>query len=72
MSSAQLDNKKTISKGGGSSYTRIMSEKEKESLAMEEMFHKAKKLDISDDEEEIEGVSKAGNTDAGYDDDDWN
>lgn len=49
-----------------------MSEKEKESLAMEEMFHKAKKLDISDDEEEIEGVSKAGNTDAGYDDDDWN
>ena len=38
---------------------------------MEEMFSKAKKLDVSDDEE-IEGIAKKGNTDVGYDDDDWN
>jgi hypothetical protein len=37
---------------------------------MEEMFSKAKKLDVSDDE--IEGIPKTGNTNAGYDDDDWN
>lgn len=55
--------------GGVSSYTRVRSEKERESQAMEEMFSKAKKLDQSDDE--IEGIPKKGNTDAGYDDDDW-
>ena len=69
VSSATSEKKATI-KGTGSSYSRVLSEKEKESLAMEEMFSKAKKLDVSDDE--IEGIPKTGNTDAGYDDDDWN
>ena len=62
--------RKTIVKDSGSSYQRVLSEKEKESLAMEEMFNKAKKLNLGD--EEMEGIPKAGNTDAGYDDDDWN
>jgi hypothetical protein len=48
----------------------VASEKERESLAMEEMFTKAKTMDLSD--EDIEGIPKTGNTDAGYDDDDWN
>lgn len=37
---------------------------------MKEMFDKAKRLDF--DDEEIEGIPKRGNTDAGFDDDDWN
>jgi hypothetical protein len=37
---------------------------------MEEMFTKAKKLDLSD--EEIDGIPKTGNRDAGFDDNDWN
>ena len=70
VSSAPSERKTTLLKGKGSSYTRILSEKEKETLAMEEMFFKAKKLDLSD--EEIDGIPKAGNRDAGFDDDDWN
>lgn len=54
----------------GSSFQRIMSDKEKESQAMDEMFEKAKRLDVDDDE--IEGIPKKGNTDVGFDDDDWN
>jgi len=53
----------------GSSYQRVLSEKEKEELAMKEMFDKAKRLDF--DDEDIEGIPKRGNTDAGFDDDDW-
>ena len=37
---------------------------------MEEMFNRAKKLDVDDDE--IEGIPKTRNTDVGHDDDDWN
>lgn len=62
--------KKTVARPGGSSYQRVKSEKEKEKAAMEEMFSKAKRLDVHDDEP-IEGIPKTGNTDAGYDDDDW-
>jgi hypothetical protein len=58
-----------VTKAGGSSYQRVLGEREKESLAMENMFSKAKRLDLSD--EEIEGIPKTGNTDAGYNDDDW-
>ena len=46
-----------------------MSEKEREEQARKEMFEKAKRLDLSD--EEIEGIPKTGNRDAGFDDDDW-
>lgn len=54
----------------GSSFQRIMSDKEKESQAMDEMFEKAKRLDVDDDE--VEGIPKKGNTDVGFDEDDWN
>jgi hypothetical protein len=64
--------KKIATKSAGSSYQRVMSEKEKEKAAMEEMFSKAKRLDVNNDDEPIEGIPKTGNTDAGYDDDDWN
>jgi hypothetical protein len=69
VSSAPSEKKATL-KGTESSYSRVLSEKERESLAMEEMFDKAKRLDVDDDE--IEGIPKTGNTDVGYDDDDWN
>ena len=69
VSSAPSEKKARI-KGTGSSYSRVLSERERESLAMEEMFSKAKKLDVNDNE--IEGIPNTGNTDAGYDDDDWN
>jgi len=46
-----------------------MNEKERENLAMEEMFSKAKKLDLGD--EEIEGIPKEGNTDGGFAEEDW-
>ena len=62
--------RKTIVKDSGSIYQRVLSEKEKQSQAMDEMFSKAKKLNVSD--EEMEGIPKVGNRDAGYDDDDWN
>jgi len=61
--------KKATPKKTGSSFQRVMTEKEREEQAMQEMFSKAKKLDVSD--EEIEGIPKTGNTDAGFDDDDW-
>jgi hypothetical protein len=64
--------KKAATTSTGSSYQRVMSEKEKEKAAMEEMFSKAKRLDVSHDDEPVEGIPKTGNTDAGYDDDDWN
>lgn len=67
VSQAPVEKKKTVIKG--SSYQRILSEKEKEELAMKEMFDKAKRLDF--DDEDIEGIPKRGNTDAGFDDDDW-
>lgn len=67
VSQAPVEKKKTVLKG--SSYQRILSEKEKEELAMKEMFDKAKRLDF--DDEDIEGIPKRGNTDAGFDDDDW-
>jgi hypothetical protein len=54
---------------GGSSFQRIMSDKERESQAMDEMFEKAKRLDVDD---EVEGIPKVGNTDVGFDDGDWN
>ena len=64
--------KKATTTSAGSSYQRVMSEKEKEKAAMEEMFSKAKRLDVNHDDEPVEGIPKTGNTDAGYDDDDWN
>jgi hypothetical protein len=67
VSQAPVEKKKTVIKG--SSYLRILSEKEKEELATKEMFDKAKRLDF--DDEDIEGIPKRGNTDAGFDDDDW-
>jgi hypothetical protein len=67
VSQAPVEKKKTAVKG--SSYQRVLSEKEKEELAMKEMFDKAKRLDF--DDEDIEGIPKRGNTDAGFDDDDW-
>jgi hypothetical protein len=67
VSQAPVEKKKTVVKG--SSYQRVLSEKEKEELAMKEMFDKAKRLDF--DDEDIEGIPKRGNTDAGFDDDDW-
>ena len=67
VSQAPVEKNKTVIKG--SSYQRILSEKEKEELAMKEMFDKAKRLDF--DDEDIEGIPKRGNTDAGFDDDDW-
>jgi len=69
VSSAPADKKTTPQKQGGSSFTRVMGEKERENQAMEEMFSKAKRLDVSDDE--IEGLPKAGNTDGGYAEEDW-
>lgn len=69
VSSAPVDKKAALKKGDGSSFARVMSEKERESMAMEEMFSKAKKLDVSD--EEIEGIPKRGNTDGGFADEDW-
>ena len=48
-----------------------MTQKEREALAREEMFQKAKRLEGSDDEK-IEGVNVAGNIDGGFNDDDWN
>lgn len=70
VSQAPTEKKTSVKSGGVSSFQRVLSEKEKEMLAREEMFQKAKKLDLSD--EEIEGIPKTGNTDAGFDDDDWN
>jgi hypothetical protein len=67
--SAAPTEKKTPVKTGGTSFTRIMSEKEKREAAMEEMFSKAKRLDFED--EQVEGIPRTGNTDAGYNDDDW-
>jgi hypothetical protein len=64
--------KRGVVRQGGSSYQRVMSEKDKEKAAMEEMFVKAKRLDIGDEEEPIEGIPTSGNTDVGFDDDDWN
>ena len=64
-----MDRKATPTKGAGSSFARVMSEKERENLAMEEMFSKAKKLDLGD--EEIEGIPKEGNTDGGFAEEDW-
>jgi hypothetical protein len=70
VSQAPAEKRSAVKSSGGSSFQRVLSEKEKEMLAREEMFKKAKKLDLSD--EEIEGIPKTGNTDAGFDDDDWN
>jgi hypothetical protein len=56
-------------RSGGSTFTRVMSEKEKQEQAMEEMFSKAKRVDFED--EPVEGIARAGNTDGGFDDDDW-
>ena len=39
--------KKAATTSAGSSYQRVMSEKEKEKAAMEEMFSKAKRLDVN-------------------------
>lgn len=69
MSEAPVE-KSTTKRTGESSFQRILGAKEKEAQAMDEMFNKAKRLDFSDDE--IEGIPKTGNTDAGFDDDDWN
>jgi hypothetical protein len=51
-----------------SSYRRVMSEKEQEEHAMEQMFAKARKVDLSEDEKE---VRPKVHTDVGYNDDDW-
>jgi len=69
VSSAPVDKKPALKKGDGSSFARVRSEKDRENMAMEEMFSKAKKLDVSD--EEIEGIPKMGNTDGGFADEDW-
>ena len=56
--------------GARSRYQRMLSDKEKEQAAIEDMFSKAKRL--NDEDEPIAGIPTTGNTDAGYDDDDWN
>jgi hypothetical protein len=69
VSSAPSEKKATTKKEGGSSFNRVMSEKERETQAMEEMFSKAKRLDLGEDE--IEGLPKGGNTDGGFVEEDW-
>jgi hypothetical protein len=68
VSSATVEKKST--KAETSSFERVMSEKERESMAMDDMFRKAKRLEGSDDEG-VPGESTTGNTDGGFNDDDW-
>jgi len=53
----------------GTTFTRHQTDREKQHAAIEEMFSKAKRLDFED--EDVVGISRTGNTDGGFNDDDW-